>query len=236
MGVEKAVDHPDCEEQRMLTGPNVWPQALEPEFSNTMKDYFQRVCLLQDTIMQMLAQSLGIDYDTTFGAFSSDSLRGLRLLHYPPQQHDTDLGAGAHTDFGALTILLTDGVSGLQVLDKSKNWINVKTDPDAYVSPELIESVRGAQRTNRVQVVNLGDMMKRMTAGLYKSSVHRVINTSGLHRYSAPIFLDGNLDFVIKPVVEGPSPPANLLTVEEHMMERFGTARDRVQTAISTGA
>lgn len=79
-------------------------------------------------------------------------------------------------------------------------------------------------------------MMSRMTAGLYKSSVHRVINTSGLHRYSAPMFLDGNLDFVIRPVVEGPSPPTDTLTVEEHMMERFGTARDQFQKAVSTAA
>lgn len=134
MGVEKAVDHPDCEVQRMLTGPNVWPRSLEPDFSDTMKEYFRRVCLLQDTIMKMVAQTLGIDYDATFGVFSSDSLRGLRLLHYPPQLHDTDLGAGAHTDFGALTVLLTDGVSGLQVLDASGAWIGVRTEPGAYVS------------------------------------------------------------------------------------------------------
>jgi isopenicillin N synthase-like dioxygenase len=86
------------------------------------------------------------------------------------------------------------------------------------------------------EVVNLGDMMKRMTAGVYKSSVHRVVNTSEQHRYSVPMFLDGNLDFVITPVVDGPSSIMDRLTVEEHMMERFGSARDRIKSGITTGA
>lgn len=78
-------------------------------------------------------------------------------------------------------------------------------------------------------------MMSRMTAGLYKSSVHRVINTSGKDRYSVPMFLDGNLDFVIEALVEGPKPPSNRLTVEEHMTERFGTARDAIKTGVVIG-
>lgn len=138
MGVEKSTDHPDCKAQRMLTGPNVWPPSLEPGFSQVMNDYFQRMCKLQDQIMTMIAQTLDVDYQTSFEPYCLDSLRGLRLLHYPPQLLETDLGAGAHTDFGALTILLTDGVTGLQILDKNDKWVNVYTTPGSYVSTHLL--------------------------------------------------------------------------------------------------
>ncbi|KAH9906292.1 2og-Fe oxygenase family protein [Xylariomycetidae sp. FL2044] len=172
---------------------------------------------LQETLMRILATTLGVDYGATFEGFMSDSLRGLRLLHYPPQDDAAKLGAGAHTDFGALTVLLTEGVSGLQILDEAAGgggggeWVDVEVAAGSYI-------------------VNLGDMMKRMTAGLYKSSVHRVLNTSGRHRYSVPCFLDGNLDFVVRSVVEGPEPRFDRLTVEEHMMERFQTSRDALGT------
>jgi isopenicillin N synthase-like dioxygenase len=138
MGLEKSLDHPDCKAQRMLTGPNVWPPSLEPGFSHVMNDYFQLMCNLQDQIMRMIAQTLDVDYRDSFEPYCLDSLRGLRLLHYPPQRLETDLGAGAHTDFGALTILLTDGVAGLQILDGDANWVNVHTIPGAYVSVCLL--------------------------------------------------------------------------------------------------
>ncbi|KAH8655867.1 hypothetical protein BX600DRAFT_515554 [Xylariales sp. PMI_506] len=217
MGVGKPPGHPDCQAHRMLTGPNVWPVSLEPAFSTFMHHYFQLLSTLQQQLMQLIAQTLGVDYEKAFAPFCHDSLRGLRLLHYAPQEDERALGAGAHTDFGAITILLTDGVAGLQVLENDGQWLNIQTVPGSYI-------------------VNLGDMMKRMTAGLYKSAVHRVVNTSGAHRYSVPMFLDGNLDFVIVPVVDGPSPPTDRLTVEQHMMERFGTARDYIKPGISTGA
>ncbi|KAF2084925.1 putative oxidoreductase [Saccharata proteae CBS 121410] len=207
MGVEKDPSHPDCLAKRMLTGPNVWPEALGLSFSRCMEQYFDAMRNLQDEMMRIVALTLNVDFDKTFGAFCDDSLRGLRLLHYPPQPDET-LGAGAHTDFGALTLLLTDGVAGLQIYEDG-NWMDVTTEPGTYI-------------------VNLGDMMKQMTAGLYKSSLHRVINKSGVSRYSVPCFLDGNLDFAIRPVVEGPDTVQDELTVEQHMMERFGSARDRV--------
>ncbi|KAI1339804.1 hypothetical protein F5Y15DRAFT_382171 [Xylariaceae sp. FL0016] len=206
LGVEKAIDHPDCAAERMLTGPNVWPQTLGPDFSIIMKTYFEKIKALQDTLVKIIALTLNVDYDEIFKPLLSDSLRGLRLLHYPPQDDGTKLGAGAHTDFGALTCLLTDGVSGLQIMNDANEWVDVEIDNGSYV-------------------VNLGDIMKRMTAGLYKSSMHRVVNTSGKHRYSVPCFLDGNLDFVVTSVVNGPDPEHSSLTIEEHMMERFGTAR-----------
>jgi isopenicillin N synthase-like dioxygenase len=135
----------------------------------------------------------------------------VRLLHYPPQRDLDDpnqLGAGAHTDFGAITLLLQDTAGGLQVLDHSNpsskeiKWIDVPPHPEAYV-------------------VNIGDMLDTWTRGEYKSNVHRVINRSGGHRYSVPFFFDGNLDYVLRPLNGKTDGTAKRPTVESFLKERF---------------
>jgi len=75
--------------------------------------------------------------------------------------------------------------------------------------------------------VNLGDVFSKLTAGVYKSSLHRVLNTSNKDRYSIPCFLDGNLDAVVHSVIAGPKPELRYMTVEGHMQERFTTVRSR---------
>lgn len=147
---------------------------------------------------------------------SNDPVCIVRLLHYPPQD-STDarqLGAGAHTDFGAITLLLQDESGGLEVFDHTSNrWVPVAPNPDAYV-------------------INIGDMLSLWTKGIYKSTVHRVINRSGRDRYSVPFFFDGNTDVRLAPF-DGSEPVGGgrILTSEEHMLERYGTTYGRVEKA-----
>lgn len=92
----------------------------------------------------------------------------------------SNLGIGAHTDFGAITMLLQDYTGGLQVWNNlSSEWVDVTPVPGAYV-------------------VNLGNMMMRWTNNRYLSNLHRVINTSGKERFSVPFFFSGNPNYTIR--------------------------------------
>jgi len=189
--------------------------------------YFDSIRMVSFTLMRLLAMTLNIDFEQHFASFCTDSLQAIRLLHYPPQPSDASrdqLGTGAHTDFGAVTCLLTDGTPGLQV-KKDDMWENITCEPGAYVSTS--DSYVLATSDERTQIVNLGDVFSKLTAGVYKSSMHRVINTSDRDRYSIPCFLDGNLDAVVRSVIAGPKPELRYMTVEEHMQERFTTVRSR---------
>ena len=116
-------------------------------------------------------------------------------------------GIGAHTDFGAVTILLQDSTCGLQVWNRGlREWVDVAPVPDALV-------------------INTGNMMMQWTNDRYLSNLHRVINQTGSERYSIAYFFDGNPDYVIhclpgcEDPVQGPKYPA--VTVEEWMRGRY---------------
>ena len=165
--------------------------------------YRLQLCTLSRVLMEILAKGLPYGNSRIFDPFCSDPLAVVRLLHYPPQLDLKDprqVGAGAHTDFGAITLLMQDDKGGLQVLnEETGNWIDVEPNSEAYV-------------------VNVGDMLQMWTRGEYKSNIHRVINSSGEHRYSVPFFFDGNLDYVLTPL-DGSD--THGLTVEQFMRERY---------------
>lgn len=105
----------------------------------------------------------------------------LRLLHYRPSPAGPDgpsVPNEPHTDYGAITLLATDGVAGLQVRPRGGDWTAVTVPPGALV-------------------VNLGDMLARWTNLRYASTLHRVVG-SAQHRYSIPFFVNPDPDTVVE--------------------------------------
>jgi isopenicillin N synthase-like dioxygenase len=163
-------------------GPNQWPAAL-PEFQELTYSYHQKMVTLSRQLLQGIAISLDLPEDH-FEALMQDPISIQRLLHYPPQNGMIDekiIGIGAHTDYGNLTILAQDDVGGLQVMNREGAWVEGTPIPGTFV-------------------INIGDLIQRLTNDLYLANMHRVINTSGRERYSIPFFIDADYDAVFAPL------------------------------------
>jgi isopenicillin N synthase-like dioxygenase len=178
------ISDPVVQAARFYMGPNVWPKTTSlssDDFREPIERYYQAINQLALKILDLIAKTL--PYNTEiFSRFSSGHvIAPLRLLHYPPalahnhlKNGQMQFGAGAHTDFGAITLLIQDENSGLEVWDPRANeWVSVEPTPGAFV-------------------VNVGDMLSAWTGGIYKSSIHRVINKKPKDRYSAAFFFDGS--------------------------------------------
>lgn len=208
IGLELPADDPRVVAGQFNRGPNVWPEGL-PGFEPTMAAYFEAMRRLSQRLMKGIALSLDLDEDY-FEIFNRDPVATLRLLHYPPQRENAEpneKGAGAHTDWGALTLLLQDDVGGLQVYDKNTGeWLHADPVPGTFV-------------------VNLGDALAHWTNDLYKSTLHRVVNASGRERYSVPFFYDGDADYEVTCIPTclkpGEEPKYAPITVEGHLMNMY---------------
>lgn len=179
LGVDRAPDHPDVIENKPFAAPNVWPDMAG--FRETVEAYHRDMIRLGDTLVRLTAIGLGLDADY-FDAAMSDPVANLRLLHYPPR-HDAAAmtGCGSHTDYGFLTVLAQDDVGGLEIEGADGEWIYVPPVENAFV-------------------VNLGDLLTRWTAGLYRARRHRVVGNQAGDRYSIPFFLDPNVDAMVEAV------------------------------------
>lgn len=132
IGDEIPKSHPYFVNKKLNSGPNQWPEALGDDledFKFQTMDYYRSTLSLASDLMRVLALSLDLKEDY-FSTFLDGAVATMRLLHYPSQPKDADekltRGIGAHTDFGAITMLLQDDVDGLQVWDQKNNtWIDV---------------------------------------------------------------------------------------------------------------
>ncbi|KAG8157613.1 hypothetical protein KVR01_012655 [Diaporthe batatas] len=217
-GQDMPSDDPRVKAGRFFMGPNVWPPAellAARDFREPIEAYYNAMQQLCGVVLDLVAATLPYGPHVFDGIKSNDPACPLRLLHYPPTVAATgtgkrQLGSSAHTDFGAITLLLQDDHAGLEVKDVGTGeWVGVPPKRDAYV-------------------VNMGDMISRITGGLYKSSIHRVINRQKEDRYSIVYFFDGNIDYKLRLLDEAFGKDGQseaeadeaAPTVEQHMMER----------------
>jgi isopenicillin N synthase-like dioxygenase len=210
IGRDLAADHPRVLAGLPLHGPNLWPTGL-PGWQDTMQTYYNAMESLGRRMMGGFALALDLPEDF-FDGFLGEPMTTLGPLHYPPQTgHITEaqIGAGAHTDYGCLTMLAQDSTGGLQVRAKDGTWIAAPPVPGSFV-------------------VNIGDMMERWTNGVFTSTLHRVVNTSGQERYSLPFFFDPDYE---APVVcletclaPGESPKFPPTTAGRHLLEKINAS------------
>ena len=204
-------DHPYVKAGYFGYGGNQWPDAL-PQAPVQCDEYIDHVMGLAQRLMQLLALSLDLP-ETYFDHTVETPMMTLRMIRYPAHPKEADertFGAGAHTDWGALTLLLQDEHGGLEVQMPEGNWEAAVPIPGTFV-------------------VNLGDMIPRWTNGLYHSNPHRVRNLApaGATRYSIPFFFDPDYTAMISPVPgsvpHGESPRHATCTAGEHLVEKYTT-------------
>jgi isopenicillin N synthase-like dioxygenase len=178
IGLELPASDPEVVAGKPFRGINLWPQT--PGFRDTALAYFNALWRVGLDLHLAIAADLGLP--STFFADKFDRpMATLRLLHYPPRAPDqSELpGAGEHTDYGSLTILLNDGVGGLEVRRRDGTWITAPPIPGAFVC-------------------NIGDCLMRWSNDTYVSTPHRVTNPPGRDRYSVAFFLDPNPDALVE--------------------------------------
>ncbi len=206
VGRELAAGHPF----RDHMGDNVWPEEV-PGFKDTFLELFETFDRTGLKILKAIARFLKIDED-----YFIDTVRDgnsvLRLLHYPPIQGEpgSNVRAGAHEDINTITLLLGAEEAGLELLTRDGRWIPVSPKPGELV-------------------VNIGDMLQRLTNGLLRSTTHRVVNPPperrGRSRYSMPVFLHFRSDFLVEalpgPVPPGEQPKGPPITANDYLQERL---------------
>lgn len=192
VGVELPEGDPDYLAGNMMYGPNVWPEHL-PGFREGVYNYFEAAMNLGNTLARAFAITLR-QPENYFEARMNKPITQLRLLYYPPQEDTSDelgIGVGTHCDYEMFTILLQDDAGGLQVMNTAGEWVEAPPIPDTFV-------------------INIGDMLMRWSNGEFRSTPHRVINTSGRKRYSFPMFVAANYDAIVRclDTFVGPDRPA----------------------------
>lgn len=164
-----------------LRGPNQWPDVRTlPNFRSTMNSYHTKVSQIAMRLVRLLAQTLDLP-SSHFDKDFDEPVATLRLLHYAQRQSQPEQGiyaCGAHTDYGIITLLLTDEHPGLQIFHQGQ-WIDCRPKADAFV-------------------VNIGDMLEIWTNGQYKSTLHRVLTSADYERYSIPFFFDPKFETVVE--------------------------------------
>lgn len=166
--------------------PNVWPEEVEG-FRETYSELYGAFEHAGLRVLEAIALHLGLKRDF-FAATVEDGNSVMRLLHYPPLGPDAPEGAiraAAHGDINTITLLLGAEEAGLELLTKSGEW-------------QAIDVPEGAL------VINVGDMLERLTNGKLRSTTHRVVNPRGeaalRARYSMPFFLHFRPDYLIEPL------------------------------------
>ena len=191
--------------------PNLWPDEV-PRFREVGYGLYQALDALGSRVLSALALHIGLP--ERYFADKTDSGNSiLRPIHYPPitTPDIPNVRAGAHEDINLITLLVGASAEGLEVKSRKGEWVPFTADADTIV-------------------VNIGDMLQRLTNHVYPSTTHRVVNPPGEKarqpRYSTPFFLHPNPDFLIDvlPSCVTPGNPSRYpepITAQGYLEERL---------------
>lgn len=206
---------PEGHPYRRYMRDNVWPTEIEG-FREHLYGMFEDMDALGARILRAIARYLKLGDD-----FFADKVEMgnsvLRMLHYPPVPADAPgVRAGAHEDINVITLLLGAEEAGLQLQEKDGGWLDIAPPPGALV-------------------VNIGDMLQRLTNHVLPSTTHRVVNPAperrGFARYSTPFFLHFNPDFPIETLPSAITPDnpdryaGKTILAEDYLTERLREIR-----------
>ncbi len=202
IGIELSPDDAGLRAGEPFRALNGWPRV--DGFRAALLGYFDACLQLGGELHRAFAHDLGLAPD-----FFVDKLQRplatLRLLRYP-QEPAGEIGAGAHTDYGNITLLATDGVGGLEVRTRAGDWLAAPAIPGAFV-------------------VNIGDCLMRWTNDVYVSTPHRVVSRGQGERYSIAFFLDPNpfarVEAITSCVAAGEAPKYPAILAHEYLRARF---------------
>jgi isopenicillin N synthase-like dioxygenase len=193
VGADLPADAPRVVAGTPLHGPNLWP-AEPADLRPAVTAWMAAMTDLGHALVRAIGLGLGLGGDWFARQVTTDPTVLFRIFRYPPVDPADGWGVAEHTDYGLLTLLAQDDQGGLEVRGPD-GWIDVPPTPGALV-------------------VNLGDMLDRMTAGRYRSTAHRVRPPAGRRdRLSFPFFFDPSWDAEVRTLtLAGESPPDDAAT------------------------
>ncbi|MCB9967873.1 MAG: isopenicillin N synthase family oxygenase [Geminicoccaceae bacterium] len=205
-GIEVEPDDPALATNPLLA-PNRWPAFL-PALQPTLGAYLDAAHACGWQLLRAFAHALGVPPGHFIAHIDKPVSRG-GTIYYPPQPATAgadQFGVAPHTDFGCLTLLWQDMVGGLQVQAHDGGWVAAPPLADCFV-------------------VNVGDLLARWTNDRFRSTPHRVVNTSGRSRQSIAVFVDPNAEQEVVPVcAEGEPARYPPVTVGEHIERRYNAS------------
>ena len=178
MALDFPLDHALAQKYPTMYGPNQYPSKAS--IVEALQEYYVAAFDVSQVVLKAMAEALALESNFFTQCFKNH-VTVLRMIHYPPRPEESHTnGAGAHTDYGCITLLLQDDVGGLQVKNRQGEWT------DAI-------PIKGSL------VVNIGDLMQRWTNDEYVSTAHRVIAPlKEVHRYSFPFFVEPDYETNVK--------------------------------------
>jgi isopenicillin N synthase-like dioxygenase len=177
-GAELGPDDPRVRAGTPLHGANLFP-AEPAGLRDTVLDYMDAMTRLGHRLVAGLALSLGLP-ESYFERYTQEPLILFRIFNYPAASDPALWGVGEHTDYGLLTMLLQDDAGGLEVRSRS-GWVQAPPIPGSFVC-------------------NIGDMLDRMTRGVFRSTPHRARNRAPRDRLSFPFFFDPGWSARVRPI------------------------------------